>query len=196
MIGYIEGTLAFTGEKHIIIDVHGVGYRITMPAKMIPIIPKSDAAVKVFTHFLMNQRDGSVELFGFLRPEELHFFELLTTVSGIGPKSAQGVLSVVDLETLHMAILRGDSEALSSISGIGAKTAQRIVLELKNKIDNLPLTSQAQADFQSESQAIDALVSLGYSRFQARDALNSVDRAYTRVEEKVSAALKLLGKQA
>ncbi len=195
MIGYLEGIIRVATDKYLIIDVQGVGYRVTMPGKMMSIISDVGAQVKVFTHFILNPRDGSVELFGFGRPEELGFFELLTTVSGIGPRSAQSILSNVDLETLQVAIARGDSDMLTSLGGIGAKTAQRLVLELKNKIDTVHLANtQAGADFESEAQAVDALVALGYMRLEARDTIRALDTSFKTVEERVGQALRILGK--
>ncbi len=193
MIGYLEGLVQVATGKYIILDVHGVGYRVTLPSKMQSIIPELGSRVKIYTHFLMNPRDGSVELFGFARAEELGFFELLTTVSGIGPKSAQSILSSIDLESLQVAIARGDHDSLSKMAGIGAKTAQRLVLELQNKIDTLNISKLAGGDFEAESQAIDALVSLGYTRFDARDAIRAVAIEYKSTEDRISQALRILG---
>src|SRR3990167_8613773 len=105
-----------------------------MPAKNLNSIAKIGAQVKLFTHYQTNPRDGSVEVYGFETPEELNFFELMTTVSGIGPKSAQAILSSADLQDIQLSIVSGDDGYLSKISGVGSKTAQRLILELKNKV--------------------------------------------------------------
>ncbi len=135
-----------------------------------------------------------MELYGFTTPEELNFFELLTTVSGIGPKSAQAILSSADLQTLQIGIIRGDGDYLHKVSGIGEKTANRLVLELKSKILSADLgVTAASADLGSESEAIDALITLGYSQYQARDVLKHVAKTANTSEEKLKEALKILG---
>lgn len=193
MIGFISGVVQAVTSKYVIIDVSGVGYRVTIPEKSRISIAKVGSSVKLFTHFSMSPRDGSVELYGFTSPEELNFFELLTSVSGIGPKSAQAILSSADLQSLQIGIIRGDDEYLRKVSGVGPKTAQRLVLELKNKVMTADLgVSAAGADLGSDSEAIDALMTLGYSQYQARDAVKRVRSAGTS-EDKIKEALKLLG---
>ncbi len=193
MIGYISGIVQAISGKYVIIDVNGVGYRVTMPEKSMKSIAKIGEEVKVFTHYQTNTRDGSVELYGFGTPEELNFFELLTSVSGVGPKSAQAILASSDLQTLQIGIIRGDGDYLRKISGIGEKTAHRLVLELKNKILTADLGVMVGSDASSDSDAIDALVTLGYSQFQARDALKSVGKNFKTSEDKIKEALRLLG---
>jgi Holliday junction DNA helicase RuvA len=194
MIGYLSGTVRAIGGNYAIIEVNGVGYRVTIAEKMKLIISNIGSKVNIFTHFMMNPRDGSVELFGFQDERELQFFEILTTVSGIGPKTAQGILANTDVITLQMGILNGDSVTLSKMSGIGAKTAQRLILELKSKMEHLPLTDAQSATMKLDSEALDALVSLGYSRFEAHDALKQITDAIS-VEEKVTNALRILAKR-
>lgn len=149
----------------------------------------------MFTHYQTNPRDGSVELYGFATPEELNFFELLTTVSGIGPKSAQAILASADLQTLQIGIIRGDGDYLRKVTGLGEKTAHRLVLELKNKIMTADLGVKAGSDVGTDGEAIDALVTLGYSQYQARDALKHVGQDTKTTEDKIKEALKLLGKK-
>lgn len=195
MIGYINGTIQAVSGKYVIVDVNGVGYRVTIPAKSLNSIAKMGEQVKLFTHYQTSPRDGSVELYGFASPEELNFFELLTTVSGIGPKSAQAILASADLQTLQIGIIRGDGDYLRKVTGLGEKTAHRLVLELKNKIMTADVGATAGSDVSTDSEAIDALVTLGYSQYQARDALKQVgDKAKTS-EEKIKEALRLLGKK-
>ena len=193
MIGYISGVVQAISGKYVIVDVNGVGYRVTMPEKSVKSIAKIGEQVKVFTHYQTNTRDGSVELYGFTSPEELNFFELLTSVSGIGPKSAQAILASAELQTLQIGIVRGDGDYLRKVSGIGEKTAHRLVLELKNKILTTDLGVVAGSDAGSDSDAIDALVTLGYSQFQARDALKHVKNTAKTSEDKIKEALRLLG---
>src|SRR3989344_2133919 len=100
MIGYLKGKIQAISNKYAIIDVNCVGYRVVIPEKNRLSLTKIGEEVKFYTHFILNPRDGSTELYGFDSPEELRFFELMTTVSGIGPKSAHSILSAVDLQTL------------------------------------------------------------------------------------------------
>jgi len=193
MIGYISGKVQAVSSKYVIVDVNGVGYRVTMPEKSMNSIAKVGSEVKLYTRFSMSPRDGSVELYGFTSPEELNFFELLTSVSGIGPKSAQAILSSADLQQLQIGIVRGDDQYLRKISGIGEKTAQRLVLELRNKIMTADIGANDEAD--SDSDAIDALVALGYSQYQARDVLKLVGKNSKTSEDKIKEALKLLAKK-
>ena len=193
MIGYINGTIQAISGKYAIVDVHGVGYRVTMPTKSLNSIAKIGSQVKLYTHYRTNPRDGSVELYGFTTPEELNFFELLTTVSGIGPKSAQAILSSADLQTLQIGIVRGDGDYLRKVTGLGEKTAHRLVLELKTKIMTADLGIKAGSDIGSDAEAIDAMMTLGYSQYQARDALKQVGKTAKTSEDKVKEALRLLG---
>lgn len=163
---------------------------MTMPEKSVQSIAKIGLEVKLFTHYQLNPRDGAVELYGFTSPEELNFFELLTSVSGIGPKSAQAILSSADLQSLQMGIIRGDDEYLRKISGMGPKTAQRLILELKSKI---MATGALAAEVGPESEAIDALIALGYSQYQARDAVRKVSEKAATSEDKIKESLKILG---
>ena len=191
MISYLCGTVQAVTNKYAIVDVNGVGYRVTMPGKSLNSIAKIGSQVKLFTHYNLNPRDGSVELYGFQTPEELNFFELLTSVSGIGPKSAQAIISSADLQSLQIGIIRGDDEYLRKISGMGPKMAQRLILELKTKI--MATGAMAGTELGPESEAMDALIALGYSQYQARDAVRQVSEKAGTTEEKIKEALKILG---
>jgi Holliday junction DNA helicase RuvA len=193
MIAYLRGQVKIKSDKYIILDVAGVGYQVFVsPAALKEIGDKQE--IELYTHLYL--REDAQELYGFLNLEERDFFELLLSVSGVGPKGALGVLSIASLEAVKRAIIHGDPQVLTKVSGIGKKTAERIVVELKNKIE---ITSgEEQTIYPSEvgdSAAIDALVGLGYSASEARDALKEVDKEITEVEERVRAALKLLGKK-
>ena len=195
MIGYLAGIIQALTAKYVILDVNGVGYRVVIPEKMHTILPPAGEEIKLYTHFTMNLRDGAVELFGFATPEELAFFELLTSISGIGPKSAQPILSKADLQPLQLAIIQGDETYLHKVAGLGPKTAQRLILELKEKIAGVNLGPAAAGNLSSESDAVEALVALGYTQYQARDAMKQVDAKLERSEDKITAALKLLAKK-
>ncbi len=195
MIGYISGIIQAATDKYVIIDVKGVGYRVVIPEKMHSILANIGQEIKLYTHFILNPRDGAVELFGFATPEELSFFELLTSISGIGPKSAQAILAKAELQPLQLAIIQGDETYLNKVAGVGPKTAQRLILELKTKIGNVNLGGVAADGIRSDSDAVEALMSLGYSQYQARDAMKHIDPALIKSEQKITAALKILAKK-
>src|SRR6185369_4985358 len=195
MIAFIQGKLLNVSEKYIIVDVHGVGYRVALGEKILKSITKTGDEVKFFTHFTLNPRDGQVELYGFTTAEELNFFELLTTVSGVGPKSAQAILSNVDLQTLQMAIMRGDDSYLKKVSGVGEKTSKRLILELKNKVMDTDIGhTKSGGELSSQEEAVDALVSLGYSAYQAREVVKQVSNKAKTSEDKIQEALRILSK--
>lgn len=192
MISFLAGTIEAVFEKAVILNTNGVGYRVTLPERVRGIVSKVGQQVKLFIYPNFNTREGTFDLYGFEKAEELAFFELLLTVSGVGPKSAQNMLSMVDLPTLQLAIAKGDDQYLKKVSGIGNKTAQRIILELKTKLAMMDFG--VERDLASEGEALDALVTLGYSGYQAREALKDVNDAKT-TEEKVRKALRILGKR-
>jgi holliday junction DNA helicase RuvA len=194
MISYLSGIIRDVSENAVIIDVNGVGYRVVIPEKIHSSLSKIGGEVNLYIRSAINVREGTFDLYGFDSPEELKFFNLLITVSGIGPKNAQNILSEVDMQTLQLAIVKGDDQYLKKVSGIGGKTAQRIILELKTKVMTSDLGSVDRRDLGAESEAIDALVSLGYSIYQARDVLKEVSKKAKTIEDKVKEALRLLGK--
>lgn len=193
MISFISGTIEAVIGKAVIVNTGGVGYKVILPEKSHDILSKEGNKVKLFVYPNFNMREGTFDLYGFEKAEELAFFELLMTVSGIGPKSAQNIISNVELTTLQAAIIKGDEQYLRKVSGIGSKTAQRLILELKAKLLKSGV-SAGDRDFASEGEAIDALVALGYSVYHAREALKEVSAKAKTSEEKIGEALKILGK--
>lgn len=191
MISFLSGAIEAVFDKAVILNTNGVGYRVILPERVHGIVSKVGQQVKLFIYPNFNTREGTFELYGFEKAEELAFFELLLTVSGVGPKSAQSILSLVDLPTLQLAIVKEDDQYLKKVSGIGNKTAQRIILELKTKLAAVDLGTGR--DLAVEGEALDALVALGYSMYHAREALKDVNDAKTS-EERVRQALKILGK--
>ena len=194
MIAYLSGTVTAIFPKRLIIEVNGVGYSVILPTKIHDTLSKIGTPVKLFIYSYLNEREGVFSHFGFTKQEELAFFELLLTVSGIGPKSAQEILSEVDLSTLQLAILKGDAEYLRKVSGVGPKTSQRIILELKNKLLGANFGVGPDRDFTSEGEAIEALMALGYSAYQAKEALKEVSQEAKSSEDKIRAALQILAK--
>lgn len=132
MIAYIKGELAATDVDTVVIEAGGLGYEIFVPASVYEGLPAIGAQVRLHTY--LHVREGGIQLFGFLDQDSLEVFKLLLTVSGIGPKGALGVLSVISPNELRFAILADDAKTISRAPGIGAKTARKLILELKDKL--------------------------------------------------------------
>lgn len=188
MISVIKGTIELNTDKYVIIDVNGVGYKVFISGNTFKNLPEKGEKVRLFTH--LHVREDAMELYGFLTPKELEFFELLISISGIGPKGAMNILSVASIETLKKAIINEESTILTKVSGIGKKTAEKIILELKNKVGDEFLGEKVSVD----NEAIDALIGLGYKLREAREALKKVPKEVDGVENRVREALKLLGR--
>jgi len=193
MIAFLRGQVRDKGWNYAIIETAGVGYRVFATENFLNEL-KTGTEAEIYTHHAI--REDASDLYGFKSREELELFELLLTVSGIGPKSALGVMAIATAADIKEAIIRGDANLLTKVSGIGKKTAERLVLELKNKVirtggANLTLDAAAL----SGSDELDALVSLGYSLAQARESLNAVGPEVTDSGERVKAALKKIGKK-
>jgi len=190
MIGFIEGKIEFSNDKCIIIDVNGVGYKVYISAAIFKKLPKIGEKVKLYTH--LHVREDILDLYGFLDRKELEFFEMLISISGIGPKGALNILNVASIETLKKAIANEESSILTKVSGIGKKTAEKIILELKNKVSGGELLGDKSG---ADSEAIDALIGLGYKLYEAREVLKRIPEDFKDVGEKVREALKILGKK-
>jgi Holliday junction DNA helicase RuvA len=194
MIGYIEGDIKAMRPGHIVLFVGlpgqgGIGYKVfTTKDALLRYAVGSRA--ELWTHLAV--REDAQDLYGFASEEELRFFELLLTVSGIGPKSALAVLDTVSIETLRSAIAQNRAEYLTKVSGIGKKTAEKIVLELKDKIGAFAENAALKGD----EEALEALRALGYSSSEARDTLRKVPSEYSNSNDRLREALKLLGSRA
>ena len=191
MISYLEGNLIFNNDKWIVVSAGGVGYRVFLPSNSSHKIPQIGEAVKIFTY--LHVKEDALALYGFFTPAELEFFELLITISGIGPKAALAIISLDQPSVIAGAILREDIEFLTKISGIGLKTAQKIVLELKEKVRKLSFDIE-DASAALDAEPIEALVALGWSTREAREALRRVPREITATELRVKEAMKILGR--
>lgn len=190
MIAEIRGTLVRIGRGFIVVDVNGIGYRVSVTGDALATLRGSvGGTVHLLTHLAV--RETAHDLYGFLRADELEFFELLITISGIGPKTALAILSVADPKTIARAVNSGDSSHLTKVSGIGRKSAERIVVELRDKLGALA-TGEETAALKDESDAIDALRALGYTTKEARDALKAVSKEVAGAGERVREALKSL----
>jgi Holliday junction DNA helicase RuvA len=193
MIASITGTVIHVDLKYAILSAGGVGYKIFgIPDLLIKANDSQGKEMTVWTHHVI--REDALDLYGFLGRNELAFFELLITVSGIGPKSALGIMSVASLEMLRTAITTGDTSLLTKVAGIGKKNAEKIVLELRDKTDNLVQTPEGEHALRNDMDALEALKSLGYTHNESRDALKSLDKSLKDTGAKVKAALKILGK--
>lgn len=185
MIAYIKGSLAMVTDSEIIVENGGIGYRIMVPASLADVLPHTGSEVCVHTY--MNVREDAVQLFGFLEMDDLEMFGKLITVNGIGPKAALGILSAMSSDDLRFAILSDDVKAIAKAPGIGPKTASKLILELKDKVDleeafekklsNVQKREQENggADDTVVSEAVSALVALGYSQSEALKSVKSVD---------------------
>lgn len=187
MIASIRGNVLHKNDHAVVVDVNGVGYLVRTTNKTLSETAESS---DVFFYTYLAVREQSLDLYGFITYHELQMFETLLTVSGIGPKSALGILDVVDVETLATAIINSDASYLNGITGLGKKTAEKIVHELKDT--NLPITGKTTKDTGPENDALLALVSLGYNEREARDALKEIPKD-KNTSARVTEALKLLG---
>ncbi len=189
MIGSVRWQVVHLGADYALIEVNGIGYRVVAgPSLLARLRPGAEASV--FTHHLV--RDDQQALFGFATAEELAFFELLMTVSQVGPRLALAITSAHPVTKLQLAIVTDDAAVFTSVSGVGRKTAQRILLELKDRLA-LPDLEVVSAAPQTLGAARSALENLGYSPAEVRAALGSVaTEGHGSVEEVVRLALRVL----
>lgn len=190
MIGYIEGTVRALRPTFAIVSTGGVGYKITLTKEALAGL-KAEGPASLWTHLVV--REDVLDLYGFRTEEELRIFELLLTVSGIGPKSALAVMDVASVETLRSAISQANAEYLIEVSGIGKKTAEKIVLELKDKIG--ASAAEAGHALQGDQEAQEAMRALGYSQNEAREALRKVPRSVVNSNNRLREALKIVGRK-
>lgn len=201
MFYYISGTLAHKSMGFAVIDAGGVGYRMTVSQNTYDKLPLAGNAAKLFTYLAV--REDGIELFGFYDETELSSFQMLITVSGVGPKAAMSILSLLTPEKFALAVCTEDTKAISKASGVGPKTAARIVLELKDKLikehgndfSAVPevATSAKGAPARGKlTEALDALMVLGYQRAEATAVLKSLPTEQMTLEEIIRQALKKL----
>jgi Holliday junction DNA helicase RuvA len=188
MISSLKGTIIQIDSKSIVLEVGDIGYKIFVTADTLHSL-QLDSKQQLFTYLAI--RENAMDLYGFTTPREKDIFELLISVSGIGPKGAINILSAVTAETLMNAIRTGSTTHLVKVSGIGRKTAEKIVLELKDKIGVLS-GPESTITLSSDSDAIEALKMLGYNTDEARESLKKISKDITDTGEKIKAALKVL----
>ena len=187
MIGYIEGSIQHIGPQSIIVNTNGIGYVIFTITTALATYNAGEN-ISFWTHLAV--RENSMELFGFTDKEQLSFFTLLLDVSGIGPRVALGIVEIAPVSTLQKAISSGDTSYLTNVSGIGKKTAAKIVIELKDKLAKI--VGDDTGGLREESEALEALCSLGYSKADARNALHQLPEEIITTQQKITESLKVL----
>ena len=200
MISYIRGELIAIEEEKVIVDVNGVGFGIFMPGQAMNMLPTIGEEVKLHTY--MNVREDALQLFGFLTRDDLNVFKLVIGVSGIGPKGGLSILSHLSPDDLRFAVMSHDVKAISGAPGIGKKTAEKLIIELKDKLSIEDVLERA-ADTSShvatnvtnqiQSEAVQALVALGYGNAEALKAVKKVEvNEDTTVEDVLKLSLKYI----
>ena len=197
MYAHIEGIVAEKEQDFIVLDAHGVGYLLNVSGATLSMAPAVGEKMKLFC--VLNVREDAMELCGFYSREEKKMYERLRSVSGVGSKTALQILSALSVRDLSIALVSGDAAALTRVPGIGKKTAQRLVLELKDKVDDEQLTAQAASISPkvnaggAEAEAIAALISLGYSSSEAAKAVSMVAGQTQEADKMIFLALRGLG---
>lgn len=195
MYQYIIGNIEEISEDYIVIENNGIGYIVYTSKNSIMDIGQNTTKRKILTHLIV--REDVMSLYGFTTNEELKMFKLLITVTKIGPKVAIGLLSTLSTSNIKISIISGDTNALSRAPGIGKKTAQRIILELKDKVDDNIIYEEGIDDsipLDETEEVVVALSSLGYTRNEIFKVLSSIDTQDKRTEEIIKLALRKLSK--
>jgi len=185
MISFLHGNIILKKDKFIIIEVSGVGYKVFVSRQTLLKLPEIGQSVKVFT--FQNVKEEALDLYGFLTYDELEFFEVLMDIRGVGPRSALDISQLGSIDKIKERVLQQDEKIFEGIPGIGAKKAGTIILELTGKIKMLDKKPSA-------DEAENALVQLGFTKQDARQALSMVSEGAKGTEQRVKEALKILGK--
>ncbi len=200
MYSYIKGELSeIVAENHIVVENGGIGYNIYIPGQVLSLLPGVGEEVKIYTYLCV--RADEFILYGFLTRDDLNVFKLLIGVSGIGPKGALAILSVMSTDDLRFAVLSDDAKAIAKAPGVGNKTAQRLIIELKDKLSLEDAFEQKLSHTQEavsgnglkgiRNEAVEALVSLGYSSTEALKVLRDIEITEdSSVEDILKLALK------
>ena len=194
MIAFVKGNLADVESDRVIIDVGGIGYNVFVSSYTIGRLPLEGNVVKLYTY--LNVKEDLMQLYGFLTKDELRTFKLLIAVNGIGPKGGLGILSYLTPDDLRFAVMANDVKAISAAPGIGKKTAEKLILELKDQLGTIETTEAVDAERitgnftpskEMQTEAVQALVALGYG---STEALRAVTNVMTDQEESVEEILK------
>jgi len=189
MISYLKGTIKIKERDFVIVIVGDIGYKVFALERDLAGLNAGDVAEFFTYHYV---REDDMRLYGFTSREDQKMFELLFSVTGIGPKSAMGILNMATVGSIKSAIAKSDTSLLTKVSGVGKKTAERVILELSSKVKDF---GEITKETEGMSDAMEALMSLGYSRAQAFGALEEVPKDIADPAEKVRLALKSLGKK-
>ena len=200
MIAYLQGIVAGITDTKVILDVNHIGFQVFMSSRDIQAMPGQGEEARIYTY--LNVKEDAMQLYGFLSQDDLDVYKLLLNVSGIGPKGGLGILSAMTADDLRFAVLSEDAKSIAKAPGIGAKTAQQLILELKDKLsledafekklENTAAASVKAGLDDAKSEAVQALVALGYSN---SDALKSVRKAEITSDMDTETILKLALKQ-
>lgn len=198
MIYNLKGKLTVCDVNFIVVECGGVGFKCFTTLNTVKQIGKVGSEVNVFTH--LSVREDAMDLYAFATPAELDAFKLLITVSGIGPKAAASILSELTPDRLALCIASGDAKSITAAQGVGKKTAERVVLELKDKMNGIvsesvssSVNNASSVETSSASEAVAALVALGYSQSDAAVVVGSLDKSMN-VDEMIRHGLKQLAK--
>lgn len=197
MLHYIKGTLAMQFAGGVVVETGGLGYEVYVPDNSSVYLAKEGQQVMLFTAMIV--REDDISIYGFVDKESLQLFRKLMSVNGVGAKASLSILSVLTADELQKAIVFEDSAALTKANGIGKKIAQRIVLELKDKLDaagaisgNISNSDIQSTNVNAKGEAVNALISLGYSKSEAVEVLAGIEENDLTVEEYLKRALKRL----
>lgn len=193
MLAFVKGKLDTITENYIVVENNGIAYEILVPGSVVQAMPAIGEMVKIYTYLYV--REDLLQLYGFLTKDQMEMFKMLITVNGIGPKGGLGILSVMDVDALRLAILSDDAKSIAKSPGIGPKTASKLILELKDKchVEDVFHSEQGesmslpggQEDAEARSEAIQALVALGYSASEATGAVRKVKNIESMTVEEI-----------
>ena len=188
MISYLSGKIILKKDKFVILEVAGVGYKVFLSRRTLLRLPEIGENLKVFTY--QNVKEEALDLYGFLAYEGLEFFETLMGIRGVGPKSALDISDLGSLDKIKDRVLKQDEKIFEGIPGIGSKKAMTIILELTGKI----MATKSASAKASADEAESALMQLGFSKQQSKEALSGVPANIKNFEERIKIALKSLGR--
>lgn len=186
MISYLKGKIKVKDKESLILENQGFGFKVFVSDKTLTLV-QEEQEIELYTGFVV--RNEKPELYGFLSPQELSVFEIVEAISGIGPKGALLISSLGSLKDLKKAVEDRNFSYFSKVKGIGKKKVQKIVLELGGSLKDL-----GKENIQKEDEALKALISLGFSRREAEQALQSIPKELSRTKERVQAALQFFNK--
>ena len=204
MIRFLKGIVADLTAEEVVLEVGGIGYAIKVPSSVIDSVRTTGIEIKLYTY--MSVKEDGVTLFGFLAKDDLDMFKKVISVSGIGPKGGLGIISTLSADGVRLAVLSNDAKAISKAPGIGAKTASKLIIELKDKIDIEDAFEQSKSastvatssvnimNNEVTSDAIQALIALGYSNSDVLKAVRSIEiDESTSTQDIIKAALRIIG---